>query len=147
MLPDVSHDDIGKSGHQALLTIYGCSPTSDLDFERAAKFSEKVVSSSSYLPPERLPPTSDAARFHSLRVYLQVQTWLGNNMEATEWRWLLHQAHNGFVLKPKKMEKVAAPASLLKIIRCNCTGNCDKNTCSCRKMDCNVQWHVANVKE
>ena len=101
--------------------------------ERVSKFTEKVVSSSSYLPPERLPPTSDAARFHSHRVYHQVQAWLGNNMDAVEWGWELRKAYNRMILKPCRMGQVAAPASLLKIIRCNCNGKCDKNTCSCTK--------------
>ena len=134
ILPDRNHTEIEQVGNQAISTLYGGIPGSDLNFERASKFSEKVVSSSSYLPPERLPPTSDAARFHSRRVYLQVQAWLGNNMEATAWGWVLHKSAAGSVtLKPHKMDKVAAPASLLRIIRCNCSGMCDKNTCSCRK--------------
>ena len=75
-----SHADIEQAGHQALVTFYGCS---DLNSGRVLKFTQKVISSSSYLPPERLPPTADAARFHSRRVYLQVQAWLGNNKEPT----------------------------------------------------------------
>ena len=125
-----SHADIEQAGHQALATLYGCS---DLNSGRVLKFTQKVISSSSYLPPERLPPTADAARFHSRRVYLQVQAWLGNNMEPTEWGWMLHKTAKGDILKPQKMEQTAAPASLLKIIRFGCSGRCDKNTCSCRK--------------
>lgn len=130
---DRSHDEIEKAGNEALATLYGAPQGSDLNFERAAKFSEKVVSSSSYLPPERLPPTSDAGRFHSYRVYLQVQGWLGNNMPPTEWGWGLQNQLRGPVLKPKRMMQAAAPACLLKIIRCNCAGRCNKNTCSCKK--------------
>ena len=39
----------------------------------------------------------------------------------------------GNVVKPQQMEQGAAPASLLKIIRCNCSGSCGRNTCSCKK--------------
>jgi hypothetical protein len=68
-------------------------------------------------------------------------------MEPTEWGWMLHKTAKGDILKPQKMEQTAAPASLLKIIRCGCSGRCDKNTCSCRKkMDCTVHWHVVNEK-
>ena len=130
LTPDVTHLDIEKAGEQALISIYGGISGSDLNFTRASKFTEKVVASSSYIPPERLPPTSDAARFHSQRVYLQVQAWLGISLNPTEWGWSLHKSDR---LRPRRMEKSAAPASLLKIIRCNCTGKCDKNTCSCRK--------------
>ena len=113
--------------------LRACRQGTDLNLEQSSKFSEKVASSSSYVPPERLPPTTDAARFHSRRVYHQVQTWLGNSMEATEWGWVLRKTRLGTVLKPNRMEQVAAPASLLKMVRCKCTGNCGKNTCSCKK--------------
>ena len=127
------YKEIEEAGHQALAILYGCKPGSDLNYEHASKFSEKVASSSCYLPPERLPPTSDAARFHSHRVYLQVQTWLGKDLEPTKWGWDLQKTQHGPILKPHKMDKAAAPGSLLKIIKCNCTGMCNKNTCSCRK--------------
>lgn len=133
MMPDRNQDDIQHAGCEAIGVLYGSKHGSDLNAERASKFSEKVASSSSYLPPERLPPTTDAAKFHSQRVYLQVQTWLGNSLDATKWGWEVCNTRYGAVLKPVRMEQVAAPASLLKIIKCNCTGKCDKNTCSCRK--------------
>ena len=104
-----------------------------LNLAWTSKFTEKVASSSRYLPPERLPPTSDAARYHSQRVYHQVQAWLGNEMEATDWSWVISKNHKGCVLKPIRMSKVAAPTSLLNIVKCNCKGKCDTNTCSCWK--------------
>lgn len=112
--------------------MYSCKPGNSLDFERAAMFSRKVASRSVYLPPESLPPTCDAARYHSYRVYHQVQTWLGNILDPTKWGWLLHKGQN-MKLKPVSMRRDAAPASLLKLVKCNCHGRCDKNTCSCRK--------------
>jgi hypothetical protein len=89
MAMNINHEEIELSGKQAIGIIYGCKQGSDFNLERASKFTEKAASSSGYLPPELLPPTSDAARFHSQRVYHQVQAWLGNNMEATEWGWVL----------------------------------------------------------
>lgn len=38
--------------------------------------------------PQRLPPTERAARFHSLRVHLQVVNWTNltnDSLEATKW--------------------------------------------------------------
>ena len=142
LTPDVTHLDVEKAGEQALISIYGGISGSDLNFTRASKFTEKVVASSSYIPPERLPPTSDAARFHSQRVYLQVQAWLGISLNPTEWGWSLHKSNR---LKPRRMEQ-SAPASLLKIIRCNCTRKCDKNTCSCRKNGLLCTMAVDNAK-
>ena len=80
-----SYKEIEEVGQQALITIYSCIPGSVLDFERAARFSKKVVSSSTYIQPERLPPTRDSARYHIRRVYHQVQVWVGNDMDATQW--------------------------------------------------------------
>ncbi len=146
MLANSKHEDIEKAGNQALAILYGSVHGWDLNFERASKFTEKVVSSSCYMPPERLPPTSDAAKFHSYRVYLQVQMWLGNNLEPTKWGWDLHKTKQGCVLKPHRMDQDAAPASLLKIIRCNCTGKCDKNTCSCKQNGLQCTLACSNCK-
>ena len=144
---DANKEEIEKAGIQAIATLYGCKHGSDLNLERASKFNEKVASSSSYLPPERLPPTSDAARFHSQHVYLQVQAWLGNNLEATEWGWVICKTRCESVLRPHRMDQPAAPASLLTIIKCKCTGMCAKNTCSCRKkMDSSVPWRVVSAR-
>ena len=112
---------------------YACKQGTDLNLERASKLYEKVASSSRYVPHERLPPTTDAAKFHSRRVYHQVQVGQGNSMAATEWDWEECLTRLGNVLKSQRMDNVVAPASLLKLIRCNCTGNCGKKTCSCKK--------------
>ena len=104
-----------------------------LEFERPARFSSKVASRLVYQPPESLPPTVDAAKYHSYRVYHQVRTWLDNTLDPNKWGWLLHKAQNAEHLKPVGMQRDAAPKSLLKLVKCNCHGKCDKNTCSCCK--------------
>ncbi len=126
--------------------IYGCTPNTELNFERATRFSKKVVSGSGYIPPERLPPTADATRFHSRRVYHQVQVWLGNSMDATKWGWVVRETQYGFILKPQRMDQAAAPSSLLKLIKCNCSGNCDRNTCSCKKNGLHCTLACGNCK-
>ena len=131
--PDSKLEDIEKFGEKALVVLYSGISGSDLNFTRASKFTEKVVSTSSYVPPERLPPTSDAARYHSQRVYHQVQTWLGVLLDPTDWGWVQERTAEWTFYKPQRMLKPAAPSSLLKIIHCSCGGKCDKKTCSCRK--------------
>ena len=37
-----------------------------------------------------LPPTSAAAKQHILRTYLQVQKWIGNELEPTDWGWRVY---------------------------------------------------------
>lgn len=36
---------------------------------------------------ENLPPTEGAAKQHGFRVYLQLQKWLGNDYDLTQWGW------------------------------------------------------------
>ena len=55
------------------------------------------------------PPTSDTARFHSYRVYFQVQAWLGEEMEPTEWDWDIQKTNYSSILKPHKMDQATAP--------------------------------------
>ncbi|GBL80767.1 hypothetical protein AVEN_26211-1 [Araneus ventricosus] len=76
----------------------------------------------------RLPPTLDAAQFHALRSYLQIQKWLGHEKNHLEWGWVPTR----FGLSPRKMERDAAPEFLLKIISCNSKKGCN-NACGCRK--------------
>ena len=46
-----------------------------------------VATSRTTIQPERLPPTENSARYHSLRVYFQVMEWMGYELEATDWGW------------------------------------------------------------
>ena len=133
MMPSKTHKEIEQAGHHSLVALYGCLPGTELNFERAARFSSKVVTSSSHLPPEKLPPTMDAAKFHSYRVYHQIQVWLGNNLDPLKWGWNMQKTQRGEILKPLRMEQAPAPTSLLNLIKCNCRGQCDRNTCTCRK--------------
>ena len=72
---------------------------------------------------QTLPPTKAAARFHSFRTYLQVQTWLNIELNPLEWGWRKENE----LLTPVKCNMLAAPERLLKVIRC------DTKRCSCRK--------------
>ena len=126
-----SQTHIEEAGQQALSILYGCT---NLNQGRAAKFRVKVLSSSKYVPPERLPPTIDAANFHNRRVFHQVQAWLGNYLQPTEWGWVLEKTPTGKpILKPTRMTQEAAPKSLLNIVKCNCSKACNTNICSCKK--------------
>ena len=129
MSPTSSKSDIEKEGERTLLIMYGCATASSLSSARFDRFQAKVASSAGYVPPEKLPPTVDAGRFHSLRTYHQVQTWRGNNLPPENWGW--SASPSGLV--PFKMSKEAAPEQLLRTIRCNCGGKCDRKSCTCLK--------------
>ncbi|GBL81247.1 hypothetical protein AVEN_143575-1 [Araneus ventricosus] len=85
----------------------------DLNPLRYTLFTQSATKTRSTLA--RLHPTVDVARFHALRSYLQIQKWLGHEKNPLEWGWVLTR----FGLFPRKMERDAAPESLLKMISCN----------------------------
>ena len=76
-------EDVIISGLQALVCLYNGKPAEGLDFLRYARFCEKVATKTSHIQPQTLPPTSAAAKYHSLRVYFQIQQWKGSGVEFT----------------------------------------------------------------
>ena len=110
LIPDRIYSQIEEAGHQTLTVLYG----------RIQRFSSKEVTKSTHLPPECLPPTSDAAKYHSFRVYHRMQTWIGNKMDPTKWGWVSSKDQGWVdVQKSVRMDNNPAPASLLKLIKCN----------------------------
>ncbi|KAG1710392.1 hypothetical protein GQR58_002674 [Nymphon striatum] len=80
--------------------------------------------------PQSLPPTTRAAKFHSLRAYHQVQEWKANqHLLPTEWGWKLLAN----TLVPIQTDLPPAPEDLLMVIRCNCTTDCSNAKCTCMK--------------
>ena len=126
---NASTAEIDRSGEKVLCMLYGGRFGETLDRLRSRKFNEKVSTSSSSVEVHSLPPTTDAARFHSRRVYLQVQTWLGHVLKAEQWGWKLVNSRYEAIL----MDRAPAPESILKVIRCQCRGDCETRRCSCRK--------------
>ena len=76
-----STHDVIDAGEKALVLVYNGMSTDTLDSLRHKRFCEKVASKTSHVKPQSLPPTSAAAKYHSLRVYLQVQEWKGSAAE------------------------------------------------------------------
>lgn len=78
---------------------------------------------------ESLPPTLGAAKQHILRVYYQLQVWLGNKtIKANNYGW--QKTDNG--LQPVYTLDPLYPVEILTKISCSCAGNCE-NKCGCRK--------------
>ncbi|GFY64053.1 uncharacterized protein TNIN_144801 [Trichonephila inaurata madagascariensis] len=75
-----------------------------------------------------LPPTTDAAFEHLKRVYLQIQIWLGNDVDIDNWGW----KHFNNMLIPITMNQLPAPDHLLQILFCNCKKGFAA-ACGCRK--------------
>lgn len=78
-----------------------------------------------------LPPIPAAANCYSHRVYLQIQSWLGNFNEPTDWGW--HEPTKGRGLEPIRTTLEPAPENLLKIVTCGGRINDCGASCGCRK--------------
>ena len=124
-----SINEIAENGESIVSMLYGSSDTDDLGSMRYAIFCKKLATNTKVIVPEVLPPTSDALKWHSLRVYHQVQAWKGIALNTEEWGWIC----KGKFLLPKLMSQPAGPAELLKVIRCNCKTDCATSRCSCYK--------------
>ena len=68
--------DISSAGEGALVWLYTGAMGDTLDKLRLLRFHQKVATSTRFVQPENLHPTSLAAKYHSLRMYFQVQLGL-----------------------------------------------------------------------
>lgn len=130
--------EVTAAGEAALVALYKGRSGDKLDFLRLQRFHTRVSMSKSYVDPKVLPPTSAAAQFHSLRVYLQVHQWMGQrqDLKPEEWGWYIQ----GGQYLPVLSDKAAAPTELLEVVRCNCKMGCTTRQCTCRKhgLDCST---------
>ena len=124
-------EQVGEVGVWLFVIVFGGKWSDPLNTLRYAKYMEMVASAEN-IDPQKLPPTTRAAHYHSLRVHLQVILW----KELTDpliWGWKLYSSK----LQPIMTDLEPAPESLLKFVCCKCklsTANpCGSNTCSCRK--------------
>jgi hypothetical protein len=129
-------EQVTTAAERATVTLYGRQGDDNLDFLRLQQFHQKVGSGTSSVKPEVLPPTSAVTKYHVMRVFLQVQQWMGNgeHFKPDECGWLIH---NGMYI-PVLTDKEAAPVELLEVVQCNCKMGCGTRQCTCRKnaLDC-----------
>ena len=107
-----------------------------------SRFCQKVVTSVGAVAPESLGPNSDAASLHSLRVYHQVQAWLGNDIPPEYWGWYMRK--DG-LLMPTMMSLPPAPQNLLNVLRYGCKTDC-RGRCSCYKFNLKCTYMCLNCK-
>ena len=138
---DSKPEDIICAGEKLLLLIYGAKENT-LDKLRFSKFGHKIATSTVVVTPDSLCPTSDAAGLHSLRVYHQVQAWMGNDIPPLNWGWYMRKDNH---LMPIMMSSPPAPQSLLKVIRCTCTTDC-QGRCTCYKFQLKCTYLCCNCK-
>lgn len=86
---DCQLDTTLSTGEKFIAAVYGDQHgNSTLNEMRYQLYKSAVFKSSTHL--ESLPPTQDAARQHLLRVYLQIQLWLGHKQEPENFGWKKH---------------------------------------------------------
>ena len=137
--PRSSRSAVKDAGENIMLHLYKTTAKT-LGEARDRKFKQKAVAAKVYVQPQMLPPTSDAAEFHSRRVYHQVQTWMLNTAtDPLQWGWVVMKGK----LVPEMMSSDIAPAGLLKVIRCSCRTECRTRQCPCRnlKLECGEACH------
>lgn len=80
-------------------------------------FGNKVMKNLKSVDIQRLPPTEDAAKYHSYRVYLQTQVWMGNtDIMPENSGWKVQCGH----LVPQTMDSKPVPDVVSKLIRYKC---------------------------
>ncbi len=129
--PSSPAESVASAGEDFLLALYAASKdTLTLNKHRHHCFLKAVAKCPihSKIKLEALPPTSEAARQHSLRTYHQVQHWLGNELPPGEWGWDLVNGQ----FHPVLTRQPPAPPELLRLISCNCKCGCER-ACGCRK--------------
>ena len=86
-----SPDDVVAASEKVLGSIYGGSETDFINTLRYRTFINKVAQNTVCVIAQSLPPSAAATKFHSLRVYFQVQMWRGNtSLNPCEWVWQLN---------------------------------------------------------
>ena len=121
---NVSQGTIAEAEENALVSVYNRKDTLRLE-----RFNERVRAGTKRVHSRSLPPTSSAAKYHSLRVYCQVQQWLGRDILPENWGWKFKCE----MLLPNQTDKDPAPRELSAAIRCTCTTGCSTRRCGCRK--------------
>jgi len=125
-----SKDDIITAGETALVSLYNGDPQHGINVLRYAKFCAKAVTSTMPVQPGALPPTSASVKYYSLRVYHQIQEWLGVELSPVDWSWKI--SGTGKLLSIMT-DLQPAPQKILEVVRCGCKSGCDTMRCSCRK--------------
>jgi hypothetical protein len=131
-------EDVINARKCAIVAVYNGDIGEDLDSLRLRRFYEKTTSSTVAVAPWVLPPTSAAAKYHSLRVYHQPQVWLGHEqyVPPEQWGWKTSDGN----MVPILTDKPPAPEELLQGISCSCKTGCHSLRYSCRQngLECSI---------
>ena len=130
-MPQAAKKDLISAGEKFLLHWYGASDFTSLDAFRCYAYTRAIAKKSvkDSFNLATLPPTSAAAKQHILRTYLQVQQWIGNELEPMDWGWRVYMD----TLIPVRTDQPPAPERLLNLVSCKCKTGCSRG-CGCRRV-------------
>lgn len=128
--PHLSQESVFSNGLLVLLSIYNApDKVNSLTTLRFRTF-QRLSHQQKAINLANLPLTTEAARQHFYRVYLQVQHWLSNQLSPEEWGW----KRTKDVLVPIQTTSEPADPKLLKLIFCQCKTDCEQSArCSCMR--------------
>ncbi|XP_037043653.1 uncharacterized protein LOC119079700 [Bradysia coprophila] len=125
--------EVVDAGFRAITILYDGNVGESLNELRFKQFSKKVSTKKSAVLVNSLPPTSGAAKYHALRVYFQIQEWLGSqSLDPAKFGWKV-TSKDCSRLTPITSDMEPAPPELLSKIRCQCKGDCSTLKCGCKK--------------
>ena len=135
---NASEDKIAEIGEQCVETLYTGQKVASIGLDKLRYLN---VISSSYVPFDRIPTTSRACHFHSLRVQCQISTWknLETVMPMEEYGF---KKEDGAVLAITT-DKPVAPADLLKDIGYSCQSAntlCASCGCATKGLPCSIHY-------
>lgn len=139
--PTAHADDLTNAGLTFFIALYKLTnkEVTSLNKLRYKCYLRSAYRTTAHLAS--LPPTEAAAQQHSLRVYFQVQQWLGNENDPEQWGW--KKTKSG--LQPVPTLQPPAPEAVLKLISCKCMKTCQTN-CGCKKAGLNCSNMCLNCE-
>ena len=112
-----------------MINSYGGKDNWSMEDLRYHQFTKAAATSKTKIKPQSLAPTKNAAKYHFLRIHLQVIEWktlMGVELNPLDWGY-----------EPIMTDLNAAPDDILRFIRCNCSiskkSPCNTNVCSCKR--------------
>ena len=92
-IPVSTQAEVATAGENAIVVLYGGKQGDFLSLDSLGyrRYYENVATRGQQRQPQNLPLISSAARYHSLRVFLQVKQWqcLSDGMLFKDWGWKL----------------------------------------------------------
>ncbi|KAG1686949.1 Telomere-associated protein RIF1 [Nymphon striatum] len=124
-------EEVKVAGENALLCLYGGGVKNTLDSLRMRKYRNMVIKSLSNVQIQKLPPTPDAAKFHSFHVYYQVQVWMGKGcfeFSVPQNTWYLEMVHVALNIKRDLIDTAGYCAVCIAQDIASVVSNCRKLT-------------------